>query len=356
MEGNGSSNQPVKDPEPSKSSPPEKGTIYELPEGEVGPPAPRVKDFYEDIKTHHEHSNLFYENHLCNDELTWELRTNEAEGGKLIDFGIITDQELNIGVRHDYNAGMNDPFGGMLKGALEQAKAFAPYANNAGNPNNNIAIKVGDTLESIFGRMGEGGALAGDTAKKGGALLADVANKGMGFLNNTVKKLTNESVDLSQVINSSFLSSYDSVRTFTGTVFNFNIPKLETTWVHNLPPGADIKGRFKYVTDNIIGDTKTLGDLYGLQLAPNNYRPEFVGLNGEEQIAFKGTFTLFIGNLYKLENLIITNFLYSPSVVKAKDHDGPLYATVSYEVEIASYLTRGQLQKIVINEGKSKRG
>jgi hypothetical protein len=299
-------------------------------------------------------NDLFYETQLNNDELTWQLWTKTDKGGSvLIDKGILTDPEISIGVGHSYNEGMSDPFGGIIKGVLNTAKSFSPYINTWTNG----AKKGPNMLQSLAGIFGGGKDKENNMVNNIIDTVGNAIDTGGKFLNDVVMEATGKKMNFEQAINGQFLSAFDMIKTFTGSEVAFNLPRLETVWIHGLNikdvDFTSIQDRFDHVSDHILGDVVTMsnGAAYGLQLAPNNYRPEYKGLSQDEQPMFRGTFSLLIGTQYRIDNLILKSFQYHPSLLKAMGSNGsPLYATVSYDLEPASFITKGQLRTIARNQ------
>ena len=129
---------------------------------------------------------------------------------------------------------------------------------------------------------------------------------------------------------------------------------FENTWVHGLIPkemkdesiSDNTKERFKYMLSKTLGKVEDVMKIYGLQLAPNGYLPSFNNLGSE--VPFKGTFTLEIGEQYTITNLALKNVSFSPSIINVKNSGGnnPLYASVSYELDHASFMTRNKIAGI----------
>jgi hypothetical protein len=286
-------------------------------------------------------SDLFYVNQLDNDELTWRLYIGVIENnemkGILVDKGILQDYELGINVNHEYNGNaMRDPIGDVIKGLHSQAKGALPFLNSAGN------------LIDSFTNFADGGSgaisSAGNTVKK-------MMETGKTFIDKGAKALTGDpEMNGSRLVNSEFLSAFDLIQRWTGTKTSFQIPVLETTWISGLKikdiSQPSIKKRFNEIIERILGETKEAAGMWGLQEAPNDYSPTFTGLK-EEHPPYEGTFTLVLGRQYVFQNLILRNFDFRPSVIKAKGNKEPLYATVRYELDHASFVTKKKLENIL---------
>ena len=302
-----------------------------------------------------EPGDLYYETQLNNDELIWQIWTrNDKDETILIDKGILID-EFSLGVGHAYNEGMGDPFGGMIRGAFNMAKSYSPYINHIIRNKEEIksnANKLVDAFISSNSRTRQTANNIIDTVY--GAI-----NSTGSFIDSAINDASGGRLSFEKAINGQFLSSFDMIKTFTGSEVGFNLPRLETIWIPGLKirdlkeVNKSIKTRFEHVIDYILGDVVTLseGSAYGLQTAPNNYRPDYAGLSSDKLVEFQGTYTLIIGKQYIIPNLVLKNFQYHPSLVKAMGLGGsPLYATVSYELEPASFMTKGQLKTILKNE------
>ena len=310
-------------------------------------------------------SDLFYLNQLNNEELRWELWAMNEEGTRatMIDVGILQDTELGISIGHEYGSGMKDPAGSLLSDVHGRAKSISPYYNssdalvkNLGNFAKNFIPKTEE--EEKAGKPGMVEGIVNDVTSTIDKL-KNKADEYTGALTGDI--LGGKKRSFGDLLNSSFLSAFDLIKTFTGTNTEFSLPKLETTWIHGLKPkGLDkdtIKGRFENIIEYVLGDTDSFLDIYGLQYAPNKYSPKFTGLGTDNELkGFGGTFTLFIGNQYEINNLVLRNFNFVPSVLKVKGAEGnaPLYATVTYEFEHAAYISKKRLKHFLNYPGRPK--
>lgn len=277
--------------------------------------------------------DLFYDRQLSNKNLTWRLLapktsvnsngdtvTQDGAGSSEVARGIILDSEFSVAIGHSYNDGMNDPLGGSIKKVFNIGKSMAPYMNTAMT---DIATGL-DGVDNII------------QAAQSGLQSADdwLAGKvGISPLN---------------AMNGSFLSAFDLIKSYTGTEVTVSVPKLDTLWMHE--EGNNILSRIKQVQEFCLGDVQQLAGIYGLQYAPNNYKPNFRNLNATTE--FPGTFTLEIGTQFKITNLVLKSFNYNLATIKAKELGGgtpkyPLYATVSFDLEPAAYITKERLANIL---------
>jgi len=288
-------------------------------------------------------SDLFYLNQLNNKKLTWRLRcgdlggetseSNKVPKNELIDVGIILDTEFSGSITNDFTDGKTNALNDMVKSTFETAKSYSPFWNNAQGQNsimNQLSKAAGDNvLGNVFNAIDSGIKSASSTIDK-------VSKDYLG-------------IKVTDALNSGFVSAFDLVKSFHGTETSFSIPKLENTWISGIGPDGikqnKIKDRLEYVLKHVSGDLKEAGKTFGLVSAPNGYVSDFAGLSHNPY--FKGTYKLEIGE-YTIHNLILKNFSYNLSLLDViDDDDDPLYATVSYELIPAAYVSRTHLINII---------
>jgi len=283
--------------------------------------------------------NLFYDSQLENDNITWRLYSqpytesgeevqSDSDYSELVAKGIMRDTSLEIGISHRYSSGCYDPFritetlAGLLPGYL--GKVGQKVVQNL-NPK---------TIMPIINAAG---------------ISANSINSISMLMNRNIEAL-GTSFNLAQMIGSEFMSAFDLVNTYTGSDVSIFIPLLETIWFHE--KGNSVRSRIANLQKRVLGDLTHLGGLFGLQAAPNNYLPKLENLSAD--IKFTGSFMLKLGNLYSIDNLIITSVDYELSTINArvKDDNGnivssgePLYAIVKIRVEPAAFITKEKLKK-----------
>lgn len=271
---------------------------------------------------------LFYNQQLENDNITWRLDSGKGYILK----GIIQSEEMGFSIGHSYNQGMSDPVGSVLKSVFDKQKSFQPLRNTSfekmGSQVGNAVPVVGDAIKSV------------NTAIQTGLTATENA---LGSV------LGSSGDDLRRAMNGSFLAATDLIKTFTGSQVGYNFPQLSTIILHD--PDNPVKTQLTQMTQSMLGEVKDFGGIYGLQYAPNDYRPDLNILNMKGK-NIEGTWTLSIGKLYKFTNLVIENVQVDLSKFRVKTKTGgnhALYAIVTVTVAPASYVTRDDLREAMLS-------
>lgn len=284
--------------------------------------------------------NLFYDSQLNNPNITWRLyaQPNTTDGStiqdvsdysELIAVGILKDSEINVDISHRYNTGTYDPFrvwetiAGLLPGRFLK----------------NVGRKFGETVnpKNLMPILNAAG------------ISANSFNEIAKYMNKSIEAL-GVSFNPADLVGSQFVSAFDLVSTFDWSDIDIELPTLETIWFHD--QNNPVRTRINKLQNRLLGDLDHLGGLFGLQKPPNNYLPKLENL--DEDIKFTGTFRLKVGNMYDIDNLVVTSFNYYLSTKSAmkKDSSGksvssgePLYALISIKVAPAAFLTKAKLNK-----------
>ena len=298
-------------------------------------------------------SDLFYETQLQNEELTWRLYaynirkySDEKDNRRLLDVGILQDNEVHVHINHKFPSNSMDPLGlgEKLKGMYDNAKSLSPFVSATVGNSSVLKTTSNKMVELIGSVLGEGaGSAAGSIANIANDFITSGYNNLSTYLYEKIK------TDGNSLLGSQFVSAFDMIKTFQGSNVSFSIPKLQSNWIYGLSPNGfdkSIKARYKLLLDDIIGDVKEFAGVYGLQTPPNEYIPEFTGLDKEPN--YTGTYQLEIGKQYTIKNLLLVDFDFDASALKAMGSGGePLYATATYVLEPAAFITKDQLKKIM---------
>lgn len=261
---------------------------------------------------------LFYTQQLNNDNITWRLSDNKG----YVLRGILLSDDFSVNIDHSYNEGVLDP-GAGVKAALNAAKGFIPYLNTinkSGNKNFDNLINQGkNALNNLSQEYG----------------LGDLGNA----LDNGLRRA-----------NGTFISSTDLIKSFTGSNVRYQFPSLTTVLLHN--PDDPVKSQLSKLLNPTLGSVEDYGGVYGLQYAPNDYRPDLNVLNMKDK-KIQGTWSLELGKLYKFDNLLIDNIQFKLSTHRVKSKTGnsshALYAEVTVDVIPATYITKSDIETNILS-------
>lgn len=268
---------------------------------------------------------LFYDMQLKNPELTWRLSDSTGE----IIRGIVNESEFRVSIDHTYGDGMNDPLGNELTGLLNSLKIGAIYNDSIKSLNQSLFPDDNNLIKNVINEV------------------TGFATKGQNFVDNLIadRSISTSDKGNSSVLHGAFMSAFDIIKTFTGTEVSINFPRLETTLLHGQSGIDGVKSKIKDLQNKFLGDIKTFDGVWGIQYAPNDYKPILKGLS--DTTVFPGTFKLDIGSMYSIDNLIVRNFTYEMSTQRAMGTQDALYAVVSFEVEPASYISKAKLLQLM---------
>lgn len=304
-------------------------------------------------------SNMFFENQLNNDNLTWELKAQPwIEAGKKVQDGpcsesilrgIITDTEFGVSGSHNFSApdgGITGDLGNLVNKAAQAANQYSiDVAAGKGAINDIFGAGTFDKLASAIQ----------DSASKL-PLVGGPLSKAMGFINENA--------------GSHFTTAFDYVRVFKGTNLEIDFPALETRLYH----GTFVKNGSPMTTRDLMNDIllRFVGDLessgsaaldqvLGIQNAPNDYVPTFKVIKPSVNNPLHGSFELRYGP-YRIPNLLVSSFRYRVSTFKVREGantgeftpeltckptDQPLYLDINFTVQPCSYISRELLLQIL---------
>jgi len=290
-------------------------------------------------------AEFFYDQQINNANTSWVL------SGPYTVKGILIDEDFGFDISHTFNDGLQ---GQVVKnamesvtGALNEAAGYAPVANSIKPLTKNIAAAGKELSDKMTGDD------KGLLSKLTGGVIGSAAEglEGLGsFFDKGYKTKLNllGGNSLADLGNGHFMATHDMIQVFGGSKIQIGIPQLKTIIFHGKGDSAcdvtNVKDWVDGLKNACLGTVDQLGGVFGFQKAPADYKPDLTKLGSTQTSPFDGTWTLrFAGKTIK--NLLVTSVRVNLS--KYKIQGDPLYAEVSLEVQLASSLTKPELNVIL---------